>query len=156
MLMEPKREMPAVFKRSIQRTPMKKLHDKSVLLIDDDAGMLRALDKVLASEGAVVVCAAWARDALEMLSGPKSKFDLVITDLQMPYMTGVATGMTVVHAIHEIRPELPVIVLTAFGTPEVRSQCAALGAAAFLEKPLDTAQLLSAVEALCPAAANAR
>ncbi len=135
---------------------MKRLCQKSVLLIDDDAGMLRALEKVLTSEGAAVTCAEWAFDALEILNGRKSKFDLVITDLQMPYMTGVQTGVSMVYAIHEIFPALPVIVLTGFGSPEVKSDCLRLGAAAFLEKPLDAPQLLGRMEALCAAVAGAK
>jgi CheY-like chemotaxis protein len=125
---------------------MKKLCNKSVLLIDDDAGMLRALDKVLTGEGAVVTCAKWACDAMEILTERKAKIDLVITDLQMPFMTGVLTGISMVYAIHEILPTVPVIVLTAFGSPEVKAECLCLGAATILEKPLNTPQLLTAIE----------
>ena len=81
--------------------------------------------------------------------------DLVIADLQMPLMTGVLKGMTMVYAIHEIFPALPVIVLTASGSPEVKAECLRQGAAAFLEKPLDPAQLLSSIEAVCRAGAGA-
>ncbi len=55
-------------------------------------------------------------------------------------------SVTVVYTVHEVFPELPVIVLTAFGSSEVKAECFRQGAAAFLEKPLNTAQLLSAVE----------
>ena len=44
---------------------MTKLQEKSVLIIDDDAAMLRALDKVLTGEGAKVTSVEWAYDALE-------------------------------------------------------------------------------------------
>jgi DNA-binding NtrC family response regulator len=121
---------------------MKKLAHKSILIIDDDAGMLRALDKVLTGEGASVISAAWAADAIEILTARQEWIDLVITDLRMPLLT----GMTVVFAIHEVFPELPVIVLTAFGGPDVKAECLHQGAVAFLEKPLNTAQLLKAIE----------
>ena len=121
---------------------MKKIHGKSILIIDDDAGMLRALDKVLAGAGAVVTRAQCAGDAVEILTVRKEKFDLVITDLRMPFVT----GLTVVCAIHQIFPELPVIVLTAFGSADVKAECFRQGAAAFLEKPLDASALLAAVE----------
>jgi DNA-binding NtrC family response regulator len=120
----------------------KKLHDKSVLIVEDNQGMLRALDKVLTGEGAVVTCAAWAGDAMDVLTARKKQFDLVITDLQMPFVTGI----TVVYAIHKISPALPVIVLTAFGSPDVEAECLRQGAAAFLEKPLNTPQLLDVIE----------
>ena len=121
---------------------MKKIHEKSILIIDDDAGMLRALDKVLTGAGAVVTRAQSAGDAVEILTVRKEKFDLVITDLRMPFVT----GLTVVCAIHQIFPELPVIVLTAFGSADVKAECFRQGAAAFLEKPLDASELLAAVE----------
>jgi DNA-binding NtrC family response regulator len=121
---------------------MKKLRNKSVLIVDDDPGMLRALNKVLAGEGADVTCAPWAGDAIEILTARRNKVDLVITDLRMP----VLTGITVVYAIHEVFPGLPVIVLTAFGSPDVKAECIRQGAVAFLEKPLDTPQLLAAIE----------
>jgi DNA-binding NtrC family response regulator len=121
---------------------MKQLRDKSVLIIDDDAGMLRALDKVLTGEGATVTRASWAGDAVEILTGRQKNFDLVITDLRMPFVT----GLTVVYAVHKIYPQLPVVVLTAFGSPDVKAECFRQGAAAFLEKPLNTAELMAAVE----------
>ena len=120
---------------------MKKIRGKSVLIIDDDTGILRALDKVLTSAGADVTRAQYAGEALEVLTARKEKFDLVITDLRMPFVT----GLTIVYAIHKIYPALPVIVLTAFGSANVKAECFNQGAAAFLEKPLDASELLAAV-----------
>jgi DNA-binding NtrC family response regulator len=118
------------------------LREKSVLIIDDDTAMLRALEKVLSGEGAAVTRLERAADALETLAVRKEKTDLVITDLRMPFVSGI----TLVNAIHGAFPGLPIIVLTAFGSPYVRSECMRLGAAAFLEKPLNTPQLLDAIE----------
>ena len=122
---------------------MKHIKKKVILVIDDDAGMLRALYKVLSSEGANVLCADWAGDGIDLLGKREIKVDVVITDLRMPFVN----GMTVVRAVHAIFPELPVIVLTAFGSPDVREVCLEQGAVAFLEKPLDTTQLIDAVRA---------
>lgn len=119
---------------------MKSLDNKAILVIDDDPALRRALAKILAREGAVVTVAEWAGEAVEMLTRRKGPVDLVITDLRMPFVT----GMTVLYAIHEVFPELPVIVLTAFGGPEVREACREHGAAAFLEKPLDSRELIRA------------
>ena len=121
---------------------MKTLRNRSVLVIDDDEGMLRALDRVLTGEGASVTRASWAGDAVDILTNRDQQFDLVITDLRMPFVT----GLTVVYAVHKIYPSLPVIVLTAFGSPDVENECFRQGAAAFLEKPLNTAELLAAVQ----------
>lgn len=121
---------------------MKKLHDKSVLIVDDDTRMLRALEKVLTGEGATVSVAQWAGDALDFLTARQHQVDLVIADLRMPFVS----GMTVVYAIHKIFPDLPILVLTAFGSPDVKVECLRQGAAAFLEKPLNTAELLEEIE----------
>jgi DNA-binding NtrC family response regulator len=114
-----------------------------VLIIDDDTGMLRALEKVLAGEGCKVTCATLVEDAITVLTQRKPPIDLVITDLWMPFVTGLA-GL---YVIRNLLPDLPVIVLTAFGTPDVKSACLRQGAA-FLEKPLNTTQLLTAVDSV--------
>ena len=120
---------------------MNNFRNKSVLIVDDDARMLRALDKVLTGEGCVVSCANWAGDAIETLTERKIPVDLVITDLRMPFVTGI----TAVYAIHKMLPDLPVIVLTAFGSPDVKAECFRQGAVAFLEKPLDTLELMEVI-----------
>ena len=121
---------------------MKRLSDKSILVVDDDIRMLRALNKVLTGEGASVTTAQWAGDAVDFLTARQKRVDLVITDLRMP----LVNGMTVVFAIHNIFPTLPVVVLTAFGSPDVKAECLRQGAAVLLEKPLNTSQLLEVIE----------
>lgn len=121
---------------------MNNILNKSILIVDDDARMLRALAKVLTGAGARVTCASWAGDAIEVLTGRQRQMDLVITDLRMP----LVTGLTVVYAIHEVFPGLPIVVLTALGSPELKAECLRQGASAFLEKPLNTAQLVDVVE----------
>lgn len=122
---------------------MNRLHDKFVLIVDDDDRMLRALEKVLTGEGAVVAVAQWAGDGLDFVTKRQKRVDLVITDLRMPFVS----GLTVVYSIHKIFPALPIVVLTAFGSPDVKAECLRQGATAFLEKPLNTGQLLAAIEA---------
>jgi DNA-binding NtrC family response regulator len=76
------------------------------------------------------------------LADNQGHFDLIITDLRMP----ILNGKSVLGAVKTALPEVPVIVMTAFGSPEVEAECLEKGAAAFLEKPLDTPQLLAALE----------
>ena len=120
---------------------MKTIGGKSVLVVDDDRRMIRALDRVLTAEGAVVTRAEWGGDALDVLSERQKQIDLVITDLRMP----LVSGMTVLFAIHKTHPKLPVVVLTAFGSPEVKAECLRQGAVAFLEKPVDAPHLLEEI-----------
>jgi DNA-binding NtrC family response regulator len=126
---------------------MKNILNKSILIVEDDAGLLRAMKKVLTGEGARVSATIWAGDAIEILTRRQCPVDLVITDLRMPFLTGV----TLVYSVHQIFPNLPIIVLTAFGTPELKAECLRQGATAFLEKPLDTTQLVAAIKGVfCP------
>ena len=120
----------------------KDIHNKSVLVVDDDERMLRAVDRVLSGEGATVTCSSWAGGAIGILTEKKAKVDLVIIDLSMPFIS----GLTAVYAIHSSRPKLPIVVLTGFGSPTVRAECLQQGAVAFLEKPLDASALIDAVK----------
>ena len=116
--------------------------NNTILIVDDDERMLRALAKTLRSEGAQVITTQGAGDAVGIISRLKTSVDLVITDLRMPHITGVA----LLGFIRMTAPDLPVIVLTAFGSPEMMAECLRQGAAAFLEKNLTSAQLLAEVQ----------
>jgi DNA-binding NtrC family response regulator len=131
---------------------MRSINGKSVLVVDDDAAMLRALQKVLAGEGASVATASWAGEVMERLDENQGRFDLIITDLRMP----ILNGESVLRAVKAALPEVPVIVITAFGSPEKQAECRKDGAAAFLEKPLDTPQLLAAIDQVVSAPRPAR
>jgi DNA-binding NtrC family response regulator len=120
------------------------INGKSILVVDDDAAMLRALKKVLSGEGAVITSSFWAGEAMEHLTNTSERFDLIITDLRMPFFGGQTILGTAVVAFAQV----PVIVITAFGSPELEAECLRAGAAAFLEKPLDTPRLLAAIEAV--------
>jgi DNA-binding NtrC family response regulator len=115
---------------------------KSVLVIDDDAAMLRAVSKVLSREGYSVMGAANLDAAIDQLTKWRQAVDLVITDLRMPPFSGIGALDVVQMAL----PHVPVIVITAFGSPETKTEALRRGACAFLEKPLDTAQLVDAIE----------
>jgi DNA-binding NtrC family response regulator len=122
------------------------IHNKFILVIDDDVGMLRALTKVLNSEGCVVAGAANSARAMQFLMDHNQAFDLIITDIRMP----LVDGLKILELVKSQRPDIPVIVITAFGGAEAQAEAARLGAAAYLEKPLDTAALLAAVERALP------
>lgn len=120
---------------------MTNIRNKSVLVISDDVRTVRALDILLTREGAAVTWAAWAGDATGILTGRPAPVDLVIVDLRIPFVA----GMSAVRTVHKAVPELPIMVLTAFGGPDVRAKCIRQGATAFLEKPLKTQSLLEAM-----------
>jgi len=115
---------------------------KSILIVDDDPGMLRALGKVLRRAGYEVTPATWVRDGIEQLRDHRQPFDLVITDLRMP----MASGLMIMHAVRIAYPGTPVIIMTAYGNAEFTPQWwHEQGAAAYIEKPVDAAGLLETV-----------
>ena len=120
---------------------MNELHDKSVLVVDDDPGMLRAMTKLLASEGMQVTGVSDPVVVVKELADFEKRFDLVITDLRMPMFSGRG-----VLALASALPELPVIIITAFGGSDVQAQALRLGAFAFLEKPVAGPQLIDVVK----------
>jgi DNA-binding NtrC family response regulator len=120
---------------------MKDLQNKSVLIVDDNPGMLRAMTKVLANEGMYVTSVSDPTAVVMKLAEPGKRFDLVITDLRMPVFSGRG-----VLALASALPELPVIIITAFGGSDVEAQALQLGAFAFLEKPVAAAELVDVVK----------
>jgi DNA-binding NtrC family response regulator len=120
---------------------MNELQDKSVLVVDDDPAMLRAMTKVLASEGMQVTGVSAPIVVVKKLADSENRFDLVISDLRMPMFSGRG-----VLALASALPELPVIIITAFGGPDVQAQALRLGAFAFLEKPVAAPQLIDVVK----------
>jgi DNA-binding NtrC family response regulator len=119
---------------------MDELQDKSVLVVDDDPGMLRAMTKVLAGEGMQVTSLSDPVAVAKRLADSEKRFDLVITDLRMPIFSGRG-----ILALTSALPELPVIIITAFGGADVEAQTLGLGAFAFLEKQISAAELLEVV-----------
>ena len=101
-----------------------------ILIIDDNAGALRALASLLRDEGFVVIAAADGISALEGLESAAP--DLVLTDLHMPGMS----GLDLLSVVRKRAPDVPVILMTSDSTPENMSCARERGAAEFLAKPL--------------------
>ena len=111
----------------------------SVLLVDDDESLLRLLTIRLRAAGYEAVAHADPRQALAQVMA--RDFDVVVTDLRMPGID----GMGLLTAVHERRPTVPVIMLTAHGTIPDAVAATRAGVFAFLTKPFDSAVLLDAV-----------
>ncbi|HUI05997.1 MAG TPA: response regulator [Verrucomicrobiae bacterium] len=122
-------------------SPMGAFQNKSILVIDDDVGMLHALTKVLVGEGCTVASAASSTVAMEYLLEGNRNLDLIITDIRMPLLD----GMEVLEIVKANRPTVPVIVITAYGGPEAEAEAHESGAAGYLEKPVDSPKLLEAI-----------
>jgi DNA-binding NtrC family response regulator len=113
----------------------------TILLVDDDIELLKALTKVLDKENYQVVAQPDATTAIRFINSTRKKFDLVLTDVSMPGMKGT----TFLAALKTAFPSVPVIVITAFGDWGQYMEALREGAFEYLSKPLDKAELLAAV-----------
>lgn len=111
----------------------------TILIIDDDKLIRWSLSAVLVRAGYRVHEAATGKDGLAAAQSRTP--DLVLLDIMLPDMD----GFTVLTAIHQARPGLPVLMMTADATTETARQALRLGARGHLDKPCDPAVLLAAV-----------
>ena len=102
-----------------------------ILYIDDDSALVELFTRQLERRGYGVKGCVDAEDAMEQLRADPQAVDLVITDFNMPRMS----GLDVARAVREIRPGLPVIVTSGYITEQLRSQAAEAGVAAVISKP---------------------
>ena len=100
-----------------------------ILIVDDDAGVLEMFDEFLRKEGYSVTKAYSGQAGLDFLQD--EIFDLVITDIRMPDVT----GQDILHAIKKNSPEIPVVLITAFGTVEAAISAMKEGAYDYISKP---------------------
>jgi two-component system response regulator PilR (NtrC family) len=111
-----------------------------ILVIDDETDIREALDAILSSTGYEVSTAESGAAAVERAE--REPFDLAITDLRMPGLSGVDT----VAALRRIRPGLAVIVLSGYVSDESALRCCEGGATQLMSKPFDIDDLLHVVE----------
>ena len=123
----------------------------SILVVDDepDVGELfkRKFRREMRDGEYALLFAGSGEEALTLLAtdaGPKVM--LILSDINMPGMSGI-------ELLHESKmrwPDLPVAMITAYGDPESRQKALDAGAADFLTKPIDFADLKSKIEKLVP------
>jgi FixJ family two-component response regulator len=116
--------------------------NRKVFVVDDEPVIRRALKQSVESLGVHVSCFPTAELCLDALS--EERCDLVITDLTMPDMD----GLTLLERIRHVSPLTPVLLVTGYASVPTAVKSIQLGAADFIEKPLDESILLPKIEAL--------
>lgn len=109
----------------------------TVLIIDDEAAIRESLEMLLTLEGFSVTTARDGSIGLDLLS--RNEYDLLLLDLALPGETGI----DLLPRIKELRPSLPVIMITAFGTVGNVVEAIRAGAKNFVQKPWDNEKLLA-------------
>lgn len=111
----------------------------TVLVVDDEPDMLDNVARIL-RRGPYVCCTVGsACEALALVE--RHRPDLILTDLRMPGMDGLA----LLRAVKQLSPPIPVVIFTAYTSEATAQEARAAGAAAFLAKPFSGAQLLQMV-----------
>jgi DNA-binding NtrC family response regulator len=111
-----------------------------ILVVDDEPGMRRSLAIVLRREHYHVTETGSVAEAVGRLRG--ESYDLVIADLRMEPLN----GFDLLALVRQYHPRCPVIIMTAYATPEARSDALQFGATDFLEKPLQAPDLLLRIQ----------
>lgn len=110
-----------------------------ILLVDDDDDVRGALLAMLRFKGHTVDEASAAEEALLLFPGA---YDLVISDIHLKKMDGIA----LLERMHGSAPQVPVIMITGFASPEIEEECREKGARGFLSKPFNVNMLLDLVD----------
>ncbi|SPE60058.1 Nitrogen regulation protein NR(I) [Verrucomicrobia bacterium] len=110
-----------------------------ILLVEDDPGTASALRKVLQAEGYDVEVVGRGDQGLAQATA--ASFDLVLTDLRLPGLS----GLELAEQLHGAKPKLPIIMMTAHGTTETAIQATKFGAYEYLIKPFEAEELLDLV-----------
>jgi len=113
---------------------------KRILIVEDDEEMRALLRDVIEEEGHKTDSVNNGSEAFRKLV--KQSFDLIITDIRMPGLT----GLDILPGMRKLHPEVPIVVITAFGSEEIQRKALERGANAYLEKPIHFQKLRNLIQ----------
>lgn len=119
---------------------------KRILVVDDEQDIVEIISRYLKKEGFAVQGMTDSRLALESLQAEPFAFDLLLTDFDMPFLSGA----TLCKNVLALRPNLPVLMITGYDRHVSGEHLSDLGVGELLMKPLDRHTLLRAVRRLLP------
>jgi two-component system NtrC family response regulator len=114
----------------------------TILVVDDDTPFLMSLHIALSKDGYTVAGASDPRAAIDCITNGKHRFDVIVTDLHMPGINGVHF----LRLVKQSFPDVPVILVTAFGELDSYAEALGHGAFAYLNKPFDKQGLVRLIE----------
>ena len=110
----------------------------TLLIIEDEARMRRLLELVLKQEGYELLLADSGEEGIRLLNNG-GRIDLIVTDLQL----GHSSGLDVLEAAKRVLPDVPVLIITGFGTVKSAVEAMQKGAYDYISKPVDLDLLLA-------------
>jgi DNA-binding NtrC family response regulator len=118
---------------------------KRVLIVDDEPAFLLGIHKIMKPTGAILDLTDAMEEARKLLD--QQTYDVVITDLRLTAVWS-EEGLDLIRLVKGKNPATQCILITGYGTPEIREKAKAQGAAYYFEKPVPPEKLLEAVKAL--------
>jgi CheY-like chemotaxis protein len=118
-----------------------------ILLVDDEAQIIDMEQQMLEHLGYTVTSSTDSQKALELFTHNPEDFDLVITDMTMPHMTGDRLARRLL----DIKPEIPVILCTGFNEAITEEKALSMGIQKFVMKPVVKNELASTIRAVLDA-----
>ncbi len=112
-----------------------------ILVVDDELPNVLLLEKILHKHDYEIKTETDSSRALELVREEPGRFDLVITDMTMPKLTGTQLA----HEIKRLRPDLPIILCTGYSEKISADSIQALGLQGFINKPIITPKLLKLI-----------
>ena len=120
-----------MFTANLKWEPLPLGHER-ILLVDDEPGLVEIIKEMPEKLGYNLVARTISTESLELLREQPDIFDLVITDMTMPIMTG---GRLTVELM-KIRPDIPIILCTGFSERTSEEKAKEMGIKAFIMKPI--------------------
>lgn len=117
-----------------------RVHDTRILMVDDELNVCTGCKRMFEDEGYITEYALSGKEGIEMIG--TNDYDLVITDLKMPDVS----GMDVIKTVKERRPETPVIMITGYPSRPTAVEAMKLGAADYIPKPFKPDEIIKAVK----------
>jgi len=116
------------------------LAQRNILLVDDEEVVCRGCQRIFEEEGYTVQMALSGKEGLE--KAHKERFDVIITDLKMPDMS----GLDVIKDIKQNQPDVPVIMITGYASVQTAVEATKIGADDYIPKPFNPDEIIEAVE----------
>jgi two-component system response regulator (stage 0 sporulation protein F) len=113
----------------------------SILIVDDELGVRESL-RIILKPYYDIYTAPDGEEALKIIKEPK--LHLITLDLRMPKLSGIET----LREIRKIDPEVPVIIITGYGTQKDQEEALFYGVKEFISKPFNTSQIRSVIDGI--------